>query len=108
MKRLYLAGLNRICAEPFEDCLARDKDGNLCIEIKTPQDLERDVDLDLGNIFHNALSWFFTDDPEQVGKWGVETHHPRIFRAGSSAIRGGAVSGIPGRNAAMCVLELDR
>jgi phytoene dehydrogenase-like protein len=108
VKQLYLAGLNRICAEPFEDCLARDKDGNLCIEIKTPQDLERDVDLDLGNIFHNALSWFFTDDSEQVGKWGVETHHPRIFRAGSSAIRGGAVSGIPGRNAAMCVLEQDR
>jgi len=108
VKQLYLAGLNRICAEPFEDCLARDKDGKLCIEMKTPQDLERDVDLDLGNIFHNALSWFFTDDSEQVGKWGVETHHPRIFRAGSSAIRGGAVSGIPGRNAAMCVLEQDR
>ena len=108
VKQLYLAGLNRICAEPFEDCLARDKDGNLCIEIKTPQDLERDVDLDLGNIFHNALSWFFTDDPEQVGKWGVETHHPRIYRAGSSAMRGGAVSGIPGRNAAMCVLTQDR
>ncbi|MFO1001624.1 MAG: NAD(P)/FAD-dependent oxidoreductase [Planctomycetaceae bacterium] len=108
VKQLYLAGLNRICAEPFEDCLARDKDGSLCVEIKTPQDLERDVDLDLGNIFHNALSWFFTDDQEQVGKWGVETHHDRIYRAGSSAMRGGAVSGIPGRNAAMCVLEPDR
>lgn len=105
VKQLYLAGLNRICAEPFDDCLARDRDGNLCIEIRTPQDLERDVDLDLGNIFHNALSWFFTDDPEQVGKWGVETHHSRVYRAGASAIRGGAVSGIPGRNAAMCVLE---
>lgn len=108
VKQLYMAGLNRICAEPFEDCLARDKNGGLCIEIKTPHDLERDVDLDLGNIFHNALSWFFTDEPEHVGKWGVETHHPRIYRAGSSAIRGGAVSGIPGRNAAMCVLEQDR
>lgn len=108
VKQLYLAGLNRVCAESFEDCLARDKDGKLCIEIRTPQDLERDVDLDLGNIFHNALSWFFTDDPEQIGKWGVETHIPRIYRAGSSALRGGAVSGIPGRNAAMCVLEQDR
>lgn len=107
VKQLYLAGLNRICAEPFEDCLARDRDGNLCIEIRTPQDLERDVDLDLGNIFHNALSWFFTDDPEQIGKWGVETHYPGIYRAGSSALRGGAVSGIPGRNAAMCVLQQD-
>ncbi len=104
VRKLYLEGLNRICDEPFEDCLARDRDGRLCMEIKTPQDLERDVDLDLGNIFHNTLSWFFSDDADQTGQWGVETHHPRIYRAGSSALRGGAVSGIPGRNAAMCIL----
>ena len=65
---------------------------------------QQELDLDLGNIFHNTLSWFFTDDPDQIGQWGVETRHPRLYRAGSSAIRGGAVSGIPGRNAAMCVL----
>ena len=104
VKELYLEGLNRICDEPFEDCLARNRDGSLCMELKTPQDLEREVDLDLGNIFHNTLSWFFTDDPNQVGQWGVETEHSGIYRAGSSALRGGAVSGIPGRNAAMCVL----
>jgi phytoene dehydrogenase-like protein len=100
----YLAALNRICDERFEDCLARDRNGDLCIEIKSPQDLEREVDLDLGNIFHNTLSWFFTDTQDQVGTWGCETEFPRIYRAGSSAARGGAVSGIPGRNAAMCVL----
>ncbi len=100
----YLEGLDRICAEPFIDCVARDRDGAPCIEIKTPQDLEREVGLDLGNIFHNSLSWFFTDDAESVGTWGVETEHPRVYRAGSSAARGGAVSGIPGRNAAMCIL----
>ena len=109
VQQRYLAGLERICAESFMDCLARDRSGEPCIEVKTPVDLEREVDLDQGNIFHNTLSWFFTDDPEEVGQWGVETHHPRIYRAGSSALRGGAVSGIPGRNAAMCVLlELDR
>jgi phytoene dehydrogenase-like protein len=102
--RLYLAGLDRLCAEPFEDCLARDHDGHPCIEVKTPRDLEDEISLDQGNIFHNALSWFFADDESLVGTWGVETHHPRILRAGSSAFRGGAVSGIPGRNAAMCVL----
>jgi phytoene dehydrogenase-like protein len=102
--RLYLAGLNRLCAEPIEDCLARDHEGRPCIEVKTPRDLEAEIGLDQGNIFHNALSWFFTDDDALVGTWGVETHHPRILRAGSSALRGGAVSGIPGRNAAMCVL----
>lgn len=104
VKQRYLAGLERICAESFVDCLAHNHNGAPCIEIKTPVDLERELDLDQGNIFHNTLSWFFTDDETQVGKWGVETHHARIYRAGSSALRGGAVSGIPGRNTAMCVL----
>jgi phytoene dehydrogenase-like protein len=104
VKLRYLAGLDRICAESFLDCLALNRDGSPCIEIKTPVDLENELALDQGNIFHNTLSWFFTDDEQQVGKWGVETHHARIYRAGSSALRGGAVSGIPGRNAAMCVL----
>lgn len=101
---LYLQGLDRICDEPFLDCLATDRAGNPCIEIKSPQDIEQEVDLDMGNIFHNSLTWFFADDEDQVGQWGVETEFPRIFRAGSSAIRGGAVSGIPGRCAAMAVL----
>ncbi len=105
VKELYLEGLDRICAEPFRDCLAVDREGRPCLEIMTPQELEREIDLDLGNIFHNTLSWFFADDPRQVGRWGVETHHSRVYRAGSSAMRGGAVSGIPGRNAAMAVLE---
>jgi len=105
VKQRYLAGLDRICAESFVECLARDQHGAPCIEVKTPVDLEHELDLDQGNIFHNTLSWFFTDDPDQIGRWGVETPHPRIYRAGSSALRGGAVSGIPGRNAAMCVLS---
>ncbi len=104
VRQQYLEGLERICSESFLECLARDRNGEPCIDVKTPVDLEREVDLDQGNIFHNTLSWFFTDDPDQIGRWGVETHHPRIYRAGSSALRGGAVSGIPGRNAAMCVL----
>jgi phytoene dehydrogenase-like protein len=101
---LYLEGLDRVCAEPIRDCLAVSKDGELCVEIKTPQDLEREVDLDQGNIFHDAPSWFYASSAEDEGTWGVETEFPRVYRAGSSAIRGGAVSGIPGRNAAMCVL----
>lgn len=105
VKQRYLAGLNRICAESFVDCLALDRNGAPCIEIKTPVDLENELDLDQGNIFHNTLSWFFSEDENQIGQWGVETHHARIYRAGSSALRGGAVSGIPGRNAAMCVLD---
>jgi phytoene dehydrogenase-like protein len=108
VKQLYLEGLDRICDEPFADCLALNKDGMPCIEIKTPQDLEREVDLDLGNIFHNSLSWPFADRAEDVGTWGVETEFPRVYRAGASALRGGAVSGIPGHNAAMRILGLEK
>jgi phytoene dehydrogenase-like protein len=100
-----LDALDRICNESFRDCLAVDHQGQPCLELKTPQDLERDLDLDLGNIFHKTLGWFFTDDVEQVGRWGVETPFSGIYRSGSSAARGGAVSGIPGYNAARCVIE---
>ncbi len=108
MQRRYLAALNRITAEPFEDCLARDKRGELCLEIKSPQDLEREVDLDQGNIFHNSLSWFFTDEPSLEGTWGVETEVPRVYRCGASALRGGAVSGVPGFLAARKIFEETR
>ncbi|MBL8889237.1 MAG: NAD(P)/FAD-dependent oxidoreductase [Planctomycetaceae bacterium] len=105
VRERYLDALDRMCRESFRDCLALDRNGQPCVEVKTPQELEQEVDLDLGNIFHNTLSWFFTDDQEQVGQWGVETRYSGIYRAGSSAKRGGAVSGIPGYNAARCVLE---
>ncbi len=35
------------------DCLAIDAQGEPCVELKTPTDLESELDLDLGNIFHN-------------------------------------------------------
>ena len=108
MKRRYLAALNRVTAEPFEDCLARDGKGALCIEIKSPQDLERELDLDQGNIFHNSLSWFFTDEPEEDGTWGVETDMRGVYRCGSSALRGGAVSGVPGFLVARKIFEEER
>ena len=38
-------------------------------------------------------------------RWGVATQYPRILLCGSGAVRGGAVSGIGGHNAAMAVLE---
>ncbi|MBS1708822.1 MAG: NAD(P)/FAD-dependent oxidoreductase [Armatimonadetes bacterium] len=101
---LYLAGLDRLCDGSFLDCLARDRNGDPCLEIKTPQDIEAEIDMDQGNIFHDAPSWFFAENTEDVGTWGVDTGVPRVYRAGSSALRGGAVSGIPGHNAAMRVL----
>jgi phytoene dehydrogenase-like protein len=57
-----------------------------------------------GNIFHDAPTFPFATRKEQAGTWGVETEHENVFICGSSAQRGGAVSGIPGHNAAQAVL----
>ena len=46
---------------------------------------------------------FFINDTRRRGTWGVETPYARIYRCGSAAQRSGAVSGIPGRNAAQCI-----
>jgi phytoene dehydrogenase-like protein len=101
----YLQGLNQYLDEPIEECLATDSNGKLCLEAKTPIDIERDLNMPYGHIFHNDMSWVFADEPEKVGTWGVETDYPNILLCGSGAMRGGCVSGIPGHNAAMKVLE---
>ncbi|MER6378649.1 NAD(P)/FAD-dependent oxidoreductase [Streptomyces sp. NPDC001250] len=98
-----LAQLDTHLAEPLADCLATDADGRPCIEAKTPLDLERDLRLPGGNIFHRALSWPYVQ--EDTGRWGVETRHPNVLLCGAGAVRGGGVSGVPGHNAAMAVLE---
>jgi phytoene dehydrogenase-like protein len=100
-----IAGLNRYLAEPLEDVIAMSKDGKPCIEAKSPLDLEADVYLPRGNIFHKDLSLPFAESDEEVGKWGVETNLPNVYICGASAKRGGGVSGIPGHNAAMAVLQ---
>jgi phytoene dehydrogenase-like protein len=104
VKRLYLAGLNSFFNEKIEDCLAIDADGNPCIEVKTPQDIDESVFLPRGNIFQRELQWPFAESESEIGKWGVETDIANIFICGAGAKRGGGVSGIPGRNAAQAVL----
>ncbi len=103
--KAYLQGINSYLDEPIEDCIARASDGSLCIEAKSAWDLEKEVGLPQGNIFHKALSWFFAENTNEQGQRGVETGYERLYICGSSAKRGGAVSGIPGYNAAMKVLE---
>ncbi|WP_370943351.1 phytoene desaturase family protein [Amycolatopsis sp. cg5] len=100
-----LASLNSVLAEPIEDCLWVDPAGNPCIEAKTPLDLEAELGLPAGHIFHRDLSWPYASDPAMVGKWGVETAHDRVLLCGAGAQRGGGVSGIPGHNAAMAILQ---
>ncbi|MFJ8649962.1 phytoene desaturase family protein [Streptomyces sp. NPDC093546] len=104
-----LAELDRYLDEPIADCLARDADGRPCVEAKTPLDLERELRLPGGHIFHRDLAFPYaaddTDGGEGPGRWGVETAHPNVLLCGAGAVRGGGVSGIPGHNAAMAVLR---
>ena len=99
-----LEALNSYLLDPIESVLAMNSDGSLCMEVKSPLDLEKDVRLPAGNIFHRDLNFPFKEDGDaQI--WGVETDDPRIFICGAGAQRGGGVSGIPGHNAAMAVLS---
>jgi phytoene dehydrogenase-like protein len=101
----YLDALDEHLTEPIRDCVARDAGGRPCIEAHTPMDLERDLGLPNGDIFHGPLAWpWLEDDGAPGGPWGVATEHPRILLAGAGARRGGGVSGVGGHNAAMAVL----
>ncbi|MFE6973220.1 phytoene desaturase family protein [Streptomyces sp. NPDC057682] len=97
-----LAELDAHLDEPIADCLALDADGAPCIEAKTPLDLERELRLPGGHIFHRDLAFPYA--APGTGRWGVETAHPNVLLCGAGAVRGGGVSGIPGHNAAMAVL----
>jgi phytoene dehydrogenase-like protein len=99
-----LASLDSVLAEPIEDCLLRAGDGRLCLEVKTPLDLEDELAMPGGNIFHRDLAWPFAEHEDEEGAWGTETDIPNLHLGGAGARRGGGVSGIPGRNAAMAVL----
>ncbi|MCH1867187.1 NAD(P)/FAD-dependent oxidoreductase [Nocardioides sp. CFH 31398] len=107
--RRALAGLQQHLAEPLEDCLARDADGRPCVEVRTPVDLEHELALPGGHIFHGDLEWPWAssraalDTPAQ--RWGVQTDADAVLLCGSGARRGGAVSGLGGHDAAMAVLE---
>ncbi|MEV6418204.1 NAD(P)/FAD-dependent oxidoreductase [Streptomyces sp. NPDC051662] len=100
-----LAELDAVLDEPIADCLVRDEDGRPCVEAKTPLDLEEELRLPRGNIFHRSLAFPFADEEKGTGRWGVETSHTNVLLCGAGAVRGGGVSGIPGHNAAMAVLE---
>ncbi|MDQ4501068.1 NAD(P)/FAD-dependent oxidoreductase [Sinomonas sp. ASV322] len=112
LQQAVIASLNSVLAEPIEDVLMVDADGNPCIETKTTLDIEDAIAMPGGNIFHGPLSWPFAEDDADLStpakRWGVSTEHERILLCGSGAKRGGGVSGIGGHNAAMAVLEAQR
>jgi phytoene dehydrogenase-like protein len=104
-----LRSLNSVLAEPVEDCLMLDANGQPCLEVKTPVDLEREAGLPGGHIFHGDLDWPFLSEGEKATttaqRWGVATRHERVLLCGAGARRGGGVSGLGGHNAAMAVLQ---
>ena len=88
---------NSVLAEPIESCL-------LGLEALTPPEIEAELGMPGGHIFHRDLAWPFAESDEEVGTWGVETAHANVWLCGAGARRGGGVSGIPGHNAARAVL----
>ena len=106
-----IESINSVLAEDIRDLLLTDSDGRPCIETKTTQDLEDALGLPGGNIFHAPLSWPFVEDGDPLEtpaqRWGVASGFSGILFCGSTARRGGAVSGIAGHNAAMAVLETE-
>jgi phytoene dehydrogenase-like protein len=107
-EQAVIESINSVLDEDIRDLLLVDADGQPCIETKTTQDLEDALGLPGGNIFHAPLSWPFVgndavlETPAQ--RWGVDSGVDGILFCGSTARRGGAVSGIAGHNAAMAVL----
>ncbi|GAA2152059.1 NAD(P)/FAD-dependent oxidoreductase [Nocardioides koreensis] len=103
-----LASIDEHLVEPIESCLARDANGNPCLEAKIPQDVERDLAMPGGHIYHGELDWPWASNRARLEtpaqQWGVQTDAPSVLLCGSGSRRGGAVSGIGGHNAAQAVL----
>jgi phytoene dehydrogenase-like protein len=94
--------------EPLLSCVMKAPDGSLCLEAKIPQDVEADLAMPGGHIFHGDLSWPWASNREALvtpaQQWGVATEIESVLLCGSGARRGGAVSALGGHNAAQAVL----
>jgi phytoene dehydrogenase-like protein len=82
-----LAALDDVLAEPVTDCLLTDAAGQPCVDVKSPADLEREIYLPGGHIYHQDLEWPFAEDDAGAGRWGVETEHPRLLLCGVAPAR---------------------
>ncbi|GAA4810779.1 phytoene desaturase family protein [Nocardioides caeni] len=108
--RRAIASLDAVLEEPIESVVLRTPSGEPCIEAKIPQDVEADLAMPGGHIFHGHLDWPWApprallDSP--AARWGVQTPYDDVLLCGSGARRGGAVSGLGGHNAAQALMEL--
>ena len=104
-----LAALQTQLAEPLLDCVSRSESGELCLDVASPLDLESDLRMPGGNIFHGDLTWPWLDDDEPA-ETAAERHgvavagSRRILLAGAGSRRGGGVSGLGGAAAVDALL----
>ena len=105
-----IASLDAVLEDPIASVVSTDGDGNPCIEAKIPQEIEADLAMPGGHIFHGDLDWPWAPSRADLStpsaRWGVQTGVPSVLLCGSGARRGGAVSGLGGHDAASAVLEL--
>ena len=106
--RRAIAAIDVHLMEPLMSCVLTAPDGSPCVEAKVPQDVEADLAMPGGHIFHGDLSWPWASNREALltpaQQWGVATDVGSVLLCGSGARRGGAVSGLGGHNAAQAVL----
>jgi phytoene dehydrogenase-like protein len=108
--RLAINAIDVHLVDPLLSCVMTSPDGSLCIEAKIPQDIEADLAMPGGHIFHGDLAWPWASNREALStpaqQWGVATEVASVLLCGSGARRGGAVSGLGGHNAAQAILAL--
>jgi phytoene dehydrogenase-like protein len=83
-----LRSLNCVLAEPTEDVIMRRGNRDLCLETRTSLNLEVDLGLLGGNIFHRSLHWPWTPQQSDAGFWGVGTAYKRVLVCGAVAREG--------------------
>lgn len=103
-----LATIDEHLERPLLDSVVTNDD-TPCIEAKVPQEIEAELAMPGGHIFHGDLAWPWASNRERLDtpaqRWGVATDHESLLLCGSGARRGGAVSALGGHNAAQAVLE---
>ncbi|HQR26840.1 MAG TPA: NAD(P)/FAD-dependent oxidoreductase [Nocardioides sp.] len=106
--RRALEAIDEHLVDEIASCVATDAHGNPCIEARIPQEVEAELAMPGGHIYHGDVEWPWAsnrarlDTPAQ--QWGVQTDQPSVLVCGSGARRGGGVSGLSGHHAAQAVL----
>lgn len=107
--RRAIASLDAVLEDPIDSVVLRGPSGEPCIEARVPQEIEAELAMPGGHIFHGHLDWPWApararlESPAE--RWGVQTSYDAVLLCGAGARRGGAVSGLGGHNAAHAVLE---